>query len=147
MAYRVVIADGPAQGWSYVTFVPPDPIIAIAPAREDFPQGEWMRVVAGAPEPWPGQLDYERGRPANGRCAGRRGRRRRRHLLREAGVTGDAHAAANHVRGELTTVMDTIRARLEDVDLPVEVALLAVQVVVEGPRADGRRADAPRERV
>jgi hypothetical protein len=60
MAYRVVIADGPAQGWSYVTFVPPDPIIAVAPAREDFPQGDWMRVVAGAPEPWPGQLDYER---------------------------------------------------------------------------------------
>jgi hypothetical protein len=47
-------------------------------------------------------------------------------------VTDDAHAAANHVRGELTTVMDTIRARLEDVDLPVEVALLAVQVVVDG---------------
>jgi hypothetical protein len=61
MAYRVVIADGPAQGWSYVTFVPPDPILAIAPQPEGSPQGEWMHVIAGAPEPWPGQLDYERG--------------------------------------------------------------------------------------
>jgi hypothetical protein len=55
MAYRVVIADGPAAGWEYVTMVPPDPIIAVAPIA-----GRFVRVIAGVSEPWPDQADYER---------------------------------------------------------------------------------------
>lgn len=58
-----MIEDGPAEGWSYVTLVPPDPVIAIAPEpREDELSRRFgfMRVVLGD-TPWPGQREYIRG--------------------------------------------------------------------------------------
>jgi hypothetical protein len=62
MGYKVVIDDGPAEGWSYVTSVPPDPVIAVAPQpREDeFSRSAFMRVLTDG-EPWPGQHQYARG--------------------------------------------------------------------------------------
>lgn len=58
MAFRVVIADGPAEGWSYVTLISPDQVIVLAPNPTR--DGDWMRVLPG-PEPWPGQLIYTQG--------------------------------------------------------------------------------------
>lgn len=58
--YRVVIVNGPAAGWGYVTSVPPDPVIAVAPMpreRADI-HGNWMRVLVDAD--WPGARRYER---------------------------------------------------------------------------------------
>jgi hypothetical protein len=62
MAYKVMIADGPAAGWTYTTSVPPDPVIAVAPApREDErSRRTFMRVLLEG-EPWPGQHQYARG--------------------------------------------------------------------------------------
>lgn len=63
MAYKVMMADGPAAGWSYVTMLPPDPVIAVAPVpREDeHSRRRFMRVLLEEGEGWPDQAEYERG--------------------------------------------------------------------------------------
>jgi hypothetical protein len=62
MGYKVVVDDGPAEGWSYVTLIAPDPVIAVAPApREDErSRRTFMRVLLEG-EPWPGERRYARG--------------------------------------------------------------------------------------
>lgn len=63
MSYEVRIVSGPAKGWRYVTFVPPDEEIHVAPipARPD-KHGAWFRVhVAHGEAAWDGQERYRRG--------------------------------------------------------------------------------------
>lgn len=55
--FRVVLVDGPAAGWEYVTFVEPPGRIAVAPVAPG--RGEWTRVFISMP-PWPGQAFYDR---------------------------------------------------------------------------------------
>lgn len=57
MSYLVKIVDGPAAGWSYVTFVAPDPEIGVAPYAPAWPGETWMRVLLDEPE-WPEQRTY-----------------------------------------------------------------------------------------
>lgn len=59
MGYKVVLEDGPAEGWGYVTSVPPDPVIAVAPMPHR-PSGRFMRVLLDG-YPWDGQREYARG--------------------------------------------------------------------------------------
>jgi hypothetical protein len=57
-SYQVVLADGPAQKWSYVTFVPPEQIILIARNPVGGVHGEWMRVPMS--NAWEDALEYRR---------------------------------------------------------------------------------------
>jgi hypothetical protein len=60
VSYEVRIVSGPAAGWTYITFIPPDEEIAVAPiASAPDKHGEWMRVIPAAP-PWNGQQLYRR---------------------------------------------------------------------------------------
>lgn len=57
MSYLVKIIDGPAEGWSYHTSIPPDAEIAIAPLKTDGPFS-WMRVPDQGVPAWPEQRTY-----------------------------------------------------------------------------------------
>jgi hypothetical protein len=61
VSYLVRIVSGPAEGWEYVTMVPPDETIAVAPAPRSS-AFVWFRVhVEHGEEAWPGQENYRRG--------------------------------------------------------------------------------------
>jgi hypothetical protein len=53
--YRVVIVNGPAGGFEYVTGNEPEAVIALAPVA-----GNWVRVLLDGGPPWDGQVAYER---------------------------------------------------------------------------------------
>lgn len=55
MAWRVLLEDGPAAGWGYITFIAPDARIIVAPAPPQ--HGNWMRVLD---ESWPDAAVYAR---------------------------------------------------------------------------------------
>jgi hypothetical protein len=57
MSYYVQCLDGPAEGFAYITMMPPSSRITIAPLPGR--DGEWFRVPDYSP-PWIGQCDYVR---------------------------------------------------------------------------------------
>lgn len=63
MSYEVRVVSGPAKGWGYVTFIPPDEVIHVAPIPTGRDKhGAWFRVhVDHRRDPsWPGQQRYRR---------------------------------------------------------------------------------------
>lgn len=59
-AYCVTCVNGPANGASYITFIPPGDVILMAPIRARPGRDvEWARMVESE-EPWEGQVQYRR---------------------------------------------------------------------------------------
>lgn len=60
MSYEVRVVSGPAAGWGYITFIPPDEVIHVAPIPSGRDKhGAWFRVHADLPA-WDGQQMYRR---------------------------------------------------------------------------------------
>lgn len=60
--YHVQLVDGPAKGFSYVTFVEPEEEIVMAdfPYRPGLAAWGWCHVLPSE-QPWPGECRYRRG--------------------------------------------------------------------------------------
>lgn len=79
MAFKVRIANGPAEDWEYITMVTPPPLINVAPiprveshvegygagriaekvAKLNAEMPKWMRCPVDTEPPWPGTTTYE----------------------------------------------------------------------------------------
>lgn len=69
--YRVLIEDGPAEGFSYWTAIYPERVIFLVPNRPEVVErhGAWLRIVAEDAPDWPGAEPY-RLRPLGARLDG-----------------------------------------------------------------------------